>query len=86
VQTSLAVRRIRSLGLLPGDLQPEKSGMRWPWAKEDSRDAEPRLVAPMFAAAVPKSLDKPMRALCDELEGDHAENALKTPPPRHPSQ
>ena len=38
--------RIRSLGLLPGDLQPEKSGMRWPWAKEDSRDAgarEPRL-------------------------------------------
>ena len=25
-------------------------------------------------------------ALCDELEGDHAENAEKTPPPRHPSQ
>ena len=40
----------------------------------------------MFAAAVPKSLDKPMRALCDELEGDHAENALKNAPPRRPSE
>jgi len=28
-------------------------------------------VRPMFAAAVPNSLDKTLRALCDEIEGDH---------------
>ena len=32
VQTSLTVRRIRSLGLLPSD-QLGGGGMRWPWAK-----------------------------------------------------
>uniref|UniRef100_A0A7S0Q258 Uncharacterized protein n=1 Tax=Coccolithus braarudii TaxID=221442 RepID=A0A7S0Q258_9EUKA len=29
---------------------------------------------PMFAAAVPRSLDKSLRLLCDELEGDHVAN------------
>ena len=37
VQTSLTVRRIRSLGLLPSD-QLERGGMRWPWEKEHHRD------------------------------------------------
>ena len=29
---------------------------------------------PMFAAAVPRALDKTLRVLCDELEGDHKAN------------
>jgi len=35
------------------------------------RGGAPPGTRPMFAAAVPKSLDKTLRALCDEIEGDH---------------
>ena len=30
---------------------------------------------PMFAVAVPNALEKPLRVLYDELEGDHVANA-----------
>lgn len=35
------------------------------------RAGAPPGVRPMFAAAVPNALDKTLRALCDEIEGDH---------------
>ena len=72
VQTSLAVRQIRSLGL-QGRSQPER--FRWPWESDDADDAG--WVAPMFAAAVPKALDKPLSVLCEELEGDQQANAAR---------
>ena len=39
------------------------------------RGGAPPGARPMFAAAVPKSLDKSLAALCDEIEGDHLARA-----------
>ena len=77
VQTSLAVRKIRALGLQSRAQAPEPAGFRWPWEREadDTEATASTFRSLMFAAVVPKALDKPLRVLCDELEGDHAENA-----------
>ena len=59
VQTSLAVRRLRALGLVGG-----------------ASGREP----PMFAVAVPNSLDKSLRMLCEEIEGDHRARQARAKP------
>ena len=76
VQTSLAVRQIRGLGMR-GGVAAQPAGFRWPWEKA-AADADTDYAAlspPMFAAAVPKALDKSLSVLCDELEGDYLANA-----------
>ena len=37
--------------------------------------------SPMFAVAVPKALDKTLRVLIEEIEGDHLELKASQPPP-----
>ena len=59
VQTSLAVRCLRALGLVGG-----------------ASGREP----PMFAVAVPNSLDKSLRMLCEEIEGDHRARQARAKP------
>ena len=66
--------RRRSAGL------PSHHSLRagcWPWEREadDTEATASTFRSLMFAAVVPKALEKPLRVLCDELEGDHAENA-----------
>lgn len=74
VQTSLAVRQIRGLGLR-GGVAAQPAGFRWPW-EQAPKVADPSSMSPpMFAAAVPKALDKSLSVLCDELEGDYLANA-----------
>ena len=75
VQTSLAVRSIRALGVM-GQAAPQQSGFRWPWDEAPAAaESAPAAKKPMFAAAVPKALDKPLSVLCEELEGDHLANS-----------
>ena len=74
VQTSLAVRSLRSLNLRSSS-QSSGQGWRWPWDNAVDKTPEGEGSAPMFAAVVPNALDKPLRVLCEELEGDHRENA-----------
>ena len=56
---------------------PQPAGFRWPWDEApavESGESAPVARKPMFAAAVPKALDKPLSVLCEELEGDHLAN------------
>jgi hypothetical protein len=62
--------------LFSGFLPLQVSGLIKAIVGSGIRGGEPGMaVPPMCAIAVPKAMDKTIRQLCDEIEGDHLANA-----------